>query len=69
MTEKPKRCVICRETYEGYGHNADPVKPGKRCCELCNSLVVVPKRLSHIFAHRKNKSPGNRPGQGGEWAP
>jgi hypothetical protein len=38
-------CVICNQDIEGYGHNAQPVKDG-RCCDVCNSTVVIPARLN-----------------------
>jgi len=37
-------CVICHREYQGYGHNAEPVKGG-RCCNACNDLYVIPARL------------------------
>jgi hypothetical protein len=44
-------CCICTKdilpsigsTWTG-GHNAEPVAPG-RCCNVCNSTVVVPERI------------------------
>ena len=38
------KCVICEEKYEGYGHNARPIKIGK-CCNDCNMEVVLPSRI------------------------
>ncbi len=37
-------CVICKEEYEGYGNNAEPVKKGS-CCDTCNTTTVIPARL------------------------
>ena len=62
--EKPKECVtkslereilmkccICNEEIVGkYGHNAEPVVANGRCCDVCNSLKVIPMRLN-----RRNK--------------
>ena len=39
-----KTCSICGAKYEGWGHNAWPVKDG-RCCEACNWTYVIPERL------------------------
>lgn len=38
------KCVICGKEIVGYGNNADPIKSG-RCCNNCNTLYVIPKRI------------------------
>lgn len=47
---KQKICSICGKSYEGYGNNAQPVNSG-RCCDVCNSEIVIPRRLQE----RKNR--------------
>ena len=38
-------CSICEETIEGeYGNNAEPVNDG-RCCNFCNEVFVIKRRL------------------------
>ena len=37
-------CSICGKEYQGYGNNAQPVDDG-RCCNDCNSRVVIPFRM------------------------
>ena len=32
-------CSICKEDFEGYGNNAQPVNDGV-CCDTCNNLVI-----------------------------
>ena len=32
-------CSICKEDFEGYGNNAQPVNDGV-CCDGCNTLVI-----------------------------
>ena len=32
-------CSICKEDFEGYGNNAQPVNNGV-CCDDCNNLVI-----------------------------
>lgn len=44
-----KKCVICKKPIEGYGNNAEPVRPG-RCCDECNWKVVLPLRLAEMVA-------------------
>lgn len=39
------RCAICGENYYGYGNNAEPVSNG-RCCDTCDQVYVIPKRIS-----------------------
>ena len=42
-----KTCTICGRAYEGYGNNAAPVTDG-RCCDECNTTVVIPRRLADL---------------------
>jgi hypothetical protein len=39
-----KICSICHRNYVGFGNNAEPVNSG-RCCDDCNSTIVIPARL------------------------
>ena len=41
------KCVICGHDFEGYGNNAEPVKPGI-CCDECNETKVIPARLKQL---------------------
>lgn len=52
-----KICSICKREYTGYGNNAQPINNG-RCCNACNSLVVVPMRLGKIIAGRAGHAQG-----------
>jgi hypothetical protein len=52
-TKETKVCSICQQPYSGYGNNAWPVNDG-RCCDDCNSSIVIPARLVE-FTHRKEK--------------
>ena len=51
LVKRVGTCSICSETYEGLGHNAEPVNSG-RCCGDCNALVVVPARIERRRAAR-----------------
>ena len=42
--EKNRFCSICREEFEGFGNNAEPINNGI-CCNDCNALVVIPARI------------------------
>ena len=48
------RCCICGYRVGGYGNNPWPVsiEPDARCCDKCNSTVVIPARLD--LMQRKN---------------
>ena len=50
------KCSICNNEIEtnpltnwDQGHNAEPVNEG-RCCDFCNSSVVIPTRIGIITA-------------------
>ena len=49
---RKKRCSICCKKYEGYGNNAQPVNDG-RCCDDCNTNVVIPTRI-HQWKENRN---------------
>jgi len=38
------RCVFCNNAIDGLGYDADPLGDG-RCCDTCNSLLVIPHRI------------------------
>lgn len=40
-------CCFCGETFYDYGNNPAPVnnEAGARCCDDCNSSVVIPARI------------------------
>ena len=43
-SKEEKICCICKEPYEGYGNNAEPVCSGT-CCDKCNIERVIPMRF------------------------
>lgn len=48
---KAQACVICGETFVGFGNNPAPVKSldeGK-CCDMCNDIVVIPSRIAEFL--------------------
>ena len=55
----PRKCKICKgniEIVNGYrdGHNAQPVAKG-RCCDACNSSIVIGARLYDLFEKKGGK--------------
>ncbi len=59
------KCSICKNKVApqpngwAQGHNADPVVPNGRCCEACNSAVVIPARMLTIGRICKTIVPRN----------
>ena len=54
-----KKCDICGgpilpDPITGWdlGHNAEPVREG-RCCDSCNSGIVLPARLAQLFGKKE----------------
>lgn len=53
------KCCICSEDIEGkHGHNADPVADG-RCCDVCNTMSVIPARLKRMLKNKAEVRDGN----------
>lgn len=42
-------CCICGTGIIGFGHNPSPVLDDGRCCDNCNTTVVIPVRISQAF--------------------
>ena len=44
-------CCFCGKECEGWGNNPAPAnnEPNARCCDDCNSTIVIPKRLEDFF--------------------
>ena len=54
MSENKKyKCVLCDGESYGYGNNPEPIKPydAGRCCEACNTMMVIPARMAAILNH------------------
>lgn len=56
--ELTKKCCICGNKFQGYGHNPEPiitVTDGQRCCDDCNDTVIL-RRLNDVLDARVNAS-------------
>jgi hypothetical protein len=62
VTKLPKllKCSICKKEIPPHpihgwagGNNAAPINDG-RCCDNCNSMVVIPARLQRLFEQRED---------------
>lgn len=52
------KCSLCGKEETGYGHNPEPLKEyGERCCDECNSNLVIPARIKELFG-KMNKKKG-----------
>lgn len=58
---KDNLCSICGNTYDGYGHNAQPINDG-RYCEYCNTTVVIPRRIALMAEQEEKKGSGHDAG-------
>ena len=47
------KCVICKKIIKGFGNNPEPVTKG-RCCDKCNSDIVIPARLVEVRELRRD---------------
>jgi len=34
-------CVICKNIFEGFGNNPNPISTTGRCCDNCNYDVII----------------------------
>lgn len=49
------KCCLCGKEFEGYGNNPSPIEvyyssigESGRCCDECNSNIVIPIRISEM---------------------
>lgn len=61
VTKLPLKCSICGEEIRShplsgwaYGNNAEPINSG-RCCDSCDSTVVIPTRIRMFYAQREKR--------------
>ena len=47
------KCCICGKEVDEYGNNPQPVREKGKCCEKCNSNVVVPARILAVLGAKK----------------
>ena len=50
-------CVICGNEIDGFGNNPAPVKESYsgRCCDVCNSIHVIPARLTMVWKQQEDE--------------
>lgn len=48
-------CCICGNEFEGFGNNPYPIceDSRERCCDNCNSSVVIPERIMRYFMEKE----------------
>ncbi len=49
-----KKCSICGKFFDGWGNNAWPISD-RICCDRCNLLVVLTKRIQ-LLEEKEKKS-------------
>lgn len=47
------KCNLCGREIEGYGNNPAPLIQidDDRCCDLCDSMYVIPARIAQLTEH------------------
>jgi len=50
LSSKKYLCCICGTTSFGWGNNPSPVKTEGRCCDSCNSEIVIPTRFLYMIS-------------------
>lgn len=43
--EKPKECCLCGKPLDNFGNDPWPLEDKGRCCDDCNTNLVVPARI------------------------
>ena len=43
--EKVTKCCLCGMPIEGWGNNPAPIRERGRCCDDCNSNIIIPLRI------------------------
>lgn len=46
-------CVLCKESFVGWGNNPDPLAKEGVCCDQCDMDKVIPKRIEEHNNGRK----------------
>ena len=46
-----KTCVICNETFKGWGNNPSPIKDEGECCSKCDNEKVIPARMENMYGN------------------
>lgn len=48
------KCCICGKEIVGWGNNPYPAskKVGDRCCDKCNTEIVIPMRIKEAYAKK-----------------
>lgn len=51
MEDKMQICCFCGQVFYGYGNNPYPAdkNPDARCCDVCNSTIVIPARINEMM--------------------
>ena len=52
IKKNKKICCICGLPFTGFGNNPYPVKEDGRCCDFCNSSVVIPERIKQWTSNK-----------------
>ena len=54
MSDRNFQCVICENTFEGFGNNPYPLSEDGRCCNVCNIDVIVARFRNIVSKEEDN---------------
>ena len=54
MSDRNFQCVICENTFEGFGNNPYPLSEDGRCCNACNIDVIVARFRNIVSKEEDN---------------
>ena len=56
--DKEYNCSLCKQKQKGWGNNPYPLCNAddneSRCCDICNMLLVLPKRFENMLLGGKS---------------
>ena len=57
MSEQAYICCFCGRAFKGWGNNPAPVNKDEkaRCCDDCNSNIIIPARLYLMQLNAREK--------------
>jgi len=50
------KCILCNNTFTGWGHNPQPLAESHfKCCDHCNTSRVLPYRIYKLTQNKNNE--------------
>lgn len=55
-----RKCVLCGRLFIGWGNNPQPLADNGKCCDICNTLKVIPQRIERRLKENGRTRRDNR---------